>query len=154
MTFTRTAEVDIDAPVATVFGYVADLTKHPEWADQSMTMEHVGGPTAGPGATYRSHVVVDLPVGHHGEDATVVVRDVRAPTHVEYEATDSMGTYRWTIDLTDDGGRTHVTQSCERLAAPGWVKVVQPTMWRAMGRRQVASGLTHLRDRVEHATGA
>lgn len=154
MSFIRTLDVDIDAPVEEVFAYVSDLTRHPEWADQKMEVEHVGGPENGIGATFHTHVEIDMPVGHGKDDATVVVREVEAPRHLAYEARDSSGTYRWTIDLTGESGRTHVTQTSVRLDGPAWLKVVQPMVWRVMGRKMVANGLENLRDRVEHARGA
>src|SRR6476661_6763603 len=91
MTFIRTRDVDIDAPVEEVFAYVSDLTRHPEWADQKMEVEHVAGPENGIGATFHTHVDIALPVGHTKDDATVIVREVSAPTHMAYEATDSGG---------------------------------------------------------------
>jgi uncharacterized protein YndB with AHSA1/START domain len=149
--FVRTIEADIAAPVEDVFAYVCDLTKHPEWADQPMTIEHVGGPANGPGATFKTHVVIDLPVGHKGEDATVVVKEADAPRHhLAYEATGSDGHYRWTIDLTGDTAKTHVTQTCERLEGPLWVRVAQPLMWKAMGGKMVSHGLMKMKDRMEH----
>ncbi len=154
MTFVRTLDVDIDAPVEEVFPYVVDLTKHPQWADQKMEVEHVEGPENAVGATYKTHVDIHLPVGTQHDDATVVLREVDAPRHVAYEATDSSGTYRWTLDLDAVDGHTHVTQTCVRLDAPRWMKVVQPALWRVMGHKMVENGLTNLRDRVEHANGA
>jgi uncharacterized protein YndB with AHSA1/START domain len=148
--FVRTLEADIAAPVEEVFAYVSDLTKHPMWADQPMTVEHVEGPANGPGATFRTHVEIDLPVGHKGEDATVVVKEMVAPKHMQYEATGSDGHYRWTIDLTGDTATTHVTQTCERLEGPLWIRVAQPLLWKAAGGKMVSHGLTNLKGRLEH----
>ena len=86
-TFVRTAETDIAASAQEVYAFVGDVTRHPEWADQPMTVEHVSGPERGPGATYRTHVDIDLPVGHRGEDATVVVVDAVAAKRLAFEAT-------------------------------------------------------------------
>lgn len=147
--FLRTVETDIAAPAADVFAYVADLTRHPEWADQQMTVKHVAGPSQGPGATFETHVEIDMPVGHGHDDATVVLQNVVAPRHVAYEATDSAGHYRWTIDLTDSAVGTHVTQTVERLQGPLWIRLGQPLLWRAMGHKMVENGLAHLKDRVE-----
>jgi uncharacterized protein YndB with AHSA1/START domain len=154
MAFVRTHDVDIDAPAEEVFSFVIDLTRHPEWADQKMEVEHVAGPENGIGATYRTHVEIHMPVGTQHDDATVVVREAEAPHHVAYEATDGSGTYLWTIDLDAADGHTHVTQRCVRLDAPLWMRLVQPTLWRVMGHKMVENGLTNLRDRVEHANGA
>jgi uncharacterized protein YndB with AHSA1/START domain len=148
-TFVRTAETDIAASAEEVYAYLADLSRHPEWADQPMTVEHVSGPASGPGATYRTHVDIDLPVGHKKEDATVVVVDAVAAKRVAFEATGSDGHYRWTIDLTAQGATTHVEQRVERLDGPVWIKVVQPLMWKALGAKMVDNGLANLKDRVE-----
>ena len=147
--FVRTQQIDVDAPAERVYDYVADLTRHPEWADQQMTVTHVSGPEQGPGATFTTHVVIDLPVGHSSDDATVVVVEAVPQKRFVYEATDSAGRHRWTIDLTGSGGRTHVTQSVERLGAPLWFRLVQPVLWRAMGGKMVSNGLANLKATVE-----
>lgn len=147
--FTRKTETDIAAPAGQIYAYLADLTKHPEWADQEMTIKHVAGPLAGPGATFRTHVEIDLPVGYSRDDATVVVQQAISPRHLAYDATDSGGHYRWTIDLTDNGGTTHVEQRVERLDGPLWVRVTQPALWKAFGGRMVENGLANLKQRME-----
>ena len=146
--FVRTADVDIAAPPEEVFAYVADLTKHPEWADQPMTVAHVAGPASGPGATFETTVVIDMPVGHKDEKATVTVVEADAPRRMVYEATGSDGHHRWTIDLTGDTA-THVRQTVERLDGPLWIKAVQPLLWKAMGGKMVNTGLANLKQRVE-----
>lgn len=147
--FVRTCETEVAAPPEEVFAYVADVARHPEWADQAMTVEHIGGPTSGPGATFRTHVVIDMPVGSQKDDATVTVVEVDAPRHLAYEAVDGSGRYRWTIDLTGDAGGTHVVQRVERLDAPIWMRAIQPMLWRAMGGRMVSNGLANIKAQVE-----
>lgn len=41
----RTHQVFVDAPLQTVFDYVSDLTRHPEWSDGELRIEQV---TPGP----------------------------------------------------------------------------------------------------------
>ena len=147
--FTRTCETDIAVPADEVFAYVSDIAKHPDWADQEMTVEHVSGPPAGLGATYKTNVVIDMPVGHGKAEATVTIVEAEAPRHLAYESTDSSGHYRWTIDLTDQGDRTHVVQSVVRLDGPAWIKVTQPLIWKAMGGKMVVNGLANLKGRLE-----
>lgn len=148
--FVRKAETDIAAPAAQVFDYLSDVTRHPEWADQDMTVEHVAGPSRGPGATFKTHVEIDMPVGHGHDDATVVVQQAVASRYLAYEATDGSGHYRWTIDLTENAGATHVTQTVERLEGPLWIRLTQPLIWRAMGRKMVTHGLEQMKERLEH----
>ena len=147
--FVRSCETDVAAPPEEVFAYVADVTRHPEWADQKMTVEHVSGPPSGPGATFRTRVVIDLPVGSQKDDATVTIVESDAPRHLAYEAVDSSGRYRWTIDLTGSGDGTHVVQRVERLDAPVYIRAVQPLLWKAMGGKMVGNGLANIKARLE-----
>lgn len=149
MGFTRRQEADIAAPIDEVFAYVSDVRRHPEWADQEMTVTHVSGPESGPGATFATEVTIKLPVGHQRDKATVVVTEAAAPRHLAYEATDSSGRYRWTVDLTGNGGTTHVVHAVERLDAPVWFKVAQPVLWKVIGGRMVGNGLANMKQRLE-----
>jgi uncharacterized membrane protein len=49
--------VEVNAPRQEVFDYIADLTKHPEWATNPLEIETVSGGPATVGSTYRSSAV-------------------------------------------------------------------------------------------------
>ena len=150
MAFVRTCRVDTDASPATVHELVADLTRHPEWAHNRLSVWPTGGPGRGPGAHFASEVREVMPGARKPVRATIDVIDDQ--THrVVYEAEDAMGRYRWTVTMTPTATGTRVEQTCERLRAPAIVPVVQPVMWRLLGRKQVQGGLGNLKRLAETA---
>jgi len=50
----RTVNISIHAPVQTLFDYVSDLTRHPEWSDGELKIEEVVPGPIGVGKMYRS----------------------------------------------------------------------------------------------------
>jgi len=53
-TVVRVSQVLVRAPVQTVFGYVSDLTKHPEWSGGELKVEAVAAGPIAVGKEYRS----------------------------------------------------------------------------------------------------
>ena len=149
--FARTQEIDVTAPASEVYAYLLDFTRHPEWADQPMTMTHVGGPATGVGARYESHVEIKFPVGHSKDDAKIEVTEAVEPKRLVYEVHDNSGHYRWTVELTDGNGTTHVKQSVEGLERPWLIRTIQPMLWGAIGSKMVGNGLTNLKARLEQS---
>ena len=54
-TIVRTTQVLIRAPLQSVFDYVSDLTKHPEWSDGELRIEAVSPGPVAVGKEYSSH---------------------------------------------------------------------------------------------------
>jgi len=53
-TIVRTTQVLVGAPLQTVFDYVSDLTKHPEWSGGELKIEAVASGAIAVGKEYRS----------------------------------------------------------------------------------------------------
>lgn len=140
MVWMRQHSIVVDAPAATIYDYVADLTRHPEWAAQPMQMT-----ASGPG---EARSVVDfrgMPI-----KAKVKIVEERRPTLLAYESTDLAGHYRWTFDLEPAGDATKVTHRVERLSAPMWVPLIQSwLMWPMSGGPGSRQGLANLKRRLE-----
>jgi hypothetical protein len=150
MAFVRTCRVDTDASPVTMHELVADLTRHPEWAFNRLTVTHTGGPARGPGAHFSSEVRDVMPGARKPIAARIDVIDDQ--THrVVYEAEDAAGRYRWTVTMAPMATGTRVAQTCERLRAPAFIPLIQPMMWRLLGRKQVQGGLDNLKRLAETA---
>ena len=54
-TVIRTSQILIRAPLQTVFDYVSELTKHPEWSGGKLKIEPVSSEPIGVGKEYISH---------------------------------------------------------------------------------------------------
>ena len=71
------------------------------------------------------------------------------PSRFVCECRDDSGTYLWTFDLTSSPVGTTVHQTVQRIAAPAFLKVIQPLAWEMFGERQVVAGLAKLRVLLE-----
>ena len=147
MAFVRTCSVDIHAPIATAYELVADLTQHPRWVYNKLTMEHVSG--SGIGATYRSEVREAIPGSKKPIPGDIVVVENSPPNRFAFEAEDAAGRYRWTYAFREADGHTHVDQECVRLRGPFPIPLIQPMLWAMLGRKQVQGGLDKLKALAE-----
>jgi len=145
--FVRTCTVDISAPAASVYGLVADLTQHPRWVYNNLTMEHLSG--SGVGAKYRSEVRDVIPGSKKPIPGDITVVEDTPTSRLVFEAEDSAGRYRWTYTFEEAGGTTHVEQTCVRLRGPFPIPLIQPALWALAGRKQVQGGLDKLKSLAE-----
>ena len=143
MAFVRRCTADIAAPAAAVYPLVADLTQHPRWVFNKLTVEHVSG--SGAGAKYRSEVREVIPGSKKPIAAEIAVVEDTPTSRFVFEAEDAAGRYRWTYTFAEADGRTHVEQTCVRLSAPFYIPLIQPMLWAMAGRKQVQGGLDKLK---------
>ena len=145
MGFIRSQRATIDAPPVAVFDYVADFSRHPEWADQPMEMTVEGGAPVQPGSKFSTVIKFMGSVPAQGE-----VLEVQRPSRLVYDCTDSGGSFRWTFDIQPSGAGSAVTHTVERLRAPLYVKLTQgPLMWPLIGSRMVGNGLKNIKANLE-----
>ena len=149
MSFVRTVTATIDAAPETVFALVADLTRHPEWADQHLTVHHTAGPDHGPGAEYTTRASHILPHTTKSANGHVVVRESTPLRRFTYECWDEGGHYLWTFDLEPSGTGTRLSHTVQRLTGPLPVRILQPLMWKTFGGAQVRRGVANIKARTE-----
>jgi uncharacterized protein YndB with AHSA1/START domain len=145
--FVRTCTVDVAAPVANVYGLVSDLTQHPRWVFNDLTMEQLSG--SGVGAKYRSEVRGAIPGSKKPIPGDITVVEDTPTSRFVFEAQDSAGRYRWTYTFAEADGTTHVEQTCLRLMGPFPIPLIQPALWAMAGRKQVQGGLDKLKSLAE-----
>lgn len=104
----------INASPETVFGYVADITKHPEWAQagHKLQIEKTSEGPAAKGATFAS-------VGHQfGENHdTVTITEYEPGKRVVYEADGNAGTLRHWFEVSPADGGTQLTKGLDVVKA-------------------------------------
>jgi uncharacterized protein YndB with AHSA1/START domain len=149
MNFDRTVEIDIAAPPERIFGLVSDLRRHPQWAYNTLAVQHVDGPEVGPGACYRSMVTGVAPGSRKAIAGRIRVTKSDAPELFIYECTDDGGTYRWTFEVATWYEKTHVNHTVERFSSPWFVPYIQPLMWATFGVKRVRGGLANLKKLAE-----
>jgi len=97
-----------------VFDYVADLTKHPEWASHDTTVTAQTPGAVKVGSVYNT-------VGHQfgTQNEVVTVTDYAPNTKFGYESVGKIGIVRHGFDLTPAGDSTHVSK---------WTDIVKPSL--------------------------
>jgi hypothetical protein len=107
-------ETTIKATPEKVFDYVADLSKHPQWAshDTAVTAQSPGEIKVG--SVYNT-------VGHQfgTQNETVTVTDYAPNTKFGFESVGKIGTVRHGFDLAPAGDSTRVTK---------WTDIVKPSL--------------------------
>ena len=139
--------IHINASPEEVYRYVTDLSRHPEWASNTMEMT-VDGPVE-VGTTFSTAVKAFGTETNKGR-----ILEMQAPSRFVYECdTSASGLWRWTMTVTPENGGTKLSHRSEGLKVPGWFKVVQPIMFPLIGRKMMTKGLSNIKAKVEAGAG-
>ena len=142
----------IDAPPERVFEHLADVAKHPRWANpkSDMTMEQTAGTGPGPESVYRSSgVFVGKPVS---ADISVTAYDsprrftIRSDQHQEGKKD------VWYVNdytLTADGTGTRVSKQVTSNGNPAIFYLAYPAI-----RSDQMTSLRNLKQLAESGTGS
>ena len=144
--FGREESTYIEAAPEVVFCYVADISRHAEWAAQALNIVVERGTEHWPGMTFSSTVRIGR--GRFTAHGRVIIEE--PPVRFIYECKDFSGHYRWSMVLQAEGTGTRLTQRMERLQAPWWVCLIQAHfLWPLHGRPSVQNGLANIKARLE-----
>jgi hypothetical protein len=142
--FAREETIQIQAPASSVFDYVADVRRHPEWAAQRLEVrpqDRDGSPLS----TYDCTAHLGMPIR-----GTIRVVSADPPLRFAYECEDMSGRYLWTMSVRTLGGGSRLTMRVERLSGPFWVRLLQPIIiWPLIGLPGVRRGLANIKDQME-----
>ena len=107
-------QITINAPADRVFSYLADVTRHSEWAQPGhrLEIEKTSDGPIGQGATFRS-------VGHQfgrNED-TVTITEYVPNQRIVYQSAGNAGLIRHSFELAPAEGGVQVTKGFEPVKA-------------------------------------
>ena len=147
--FTREKTILINTSVDQAFSYVANISRHSEWAANPLEIRHTAGPESGEGATYES--VIHHPAGIAGAfQGGIRVLHEESPHRFVYETSDTTGQYRWSFLLSAEGKGCRLIHRMERTSASWIIRLLQPLiLWPLLGSRQVQAGLEHIKTNLE-----
>jgi uncharacterized protein YndB with AHSA1/START domain len=122
MAYSATYNVTIKAPPATVFDYIADISRHGEWgsADDKMkaTAEKAGPPAVG--ARYKAEGVLNGKVNQ----SVVTITAYEPPKRIAFDAEDSNSVFHHEFIFTPDGGGTRVERQVTMTKGPFYFPIV------------------------------
>jgi hypothetical protein len=122
MAYSAVYVVDVKAPQATVFDYVADISRHGEWgsADDHMkaTAEKPGPPAMG------SRYKADGMLNGKPNPSTVTITALDAPKRVAFDAEDSNSVFHHEFVFSAANGGTHVERHVTMTKGPFYFPLV------------------------------
>jgi uncharacterized protein YndB with AHSA1/START domain len=140
------ATTEINAPVDAVFQYVADLSRHHEWAAQRIQIDLDSSTAGGIGAkaSSRAHQFGRVNTNR------LIVTELSPPRRLAFEVEGREGHFRHSFDLTPVEGGTRVTKNFDVFKANFPVNLLQP-VFHFTAPRTLAGDLRRIKARLEQA---
>jgi Polyketide cyclase / dehydrase and lipid transport len=123
--------ISIQAPAGLVFDYVADFTRHGEWAGDDL---EVTKSTEGPVAVGSTFSTTAKQFGTQREQSTIT--ELAPGRMFAWDSTGSLGRVHHWFSLSDDGGSTTLTKGAEMVEPTFLAKI---TGWKLS--KDVPNGL-------------
>ena len=120
-------EISINAAADRVYNYVADFTRHGEWAGHGL---EVVKSTEGPVAVGTTFSTTAKQFGTQREQSTIT--ELSPGSAFAWESTGALGLARHRFSLAGDGGSTTLTKSAE---------IVEPTFLAKLTSWKVSRGI-------------
>lgn len=138
--------VTINASPEEVFAYVADITKHPEWAQPAHRLEiqKMSEGPIGQGSTFKS-------VGHQfgrNED-TVTITEYVPNQRVVYEASGNAGLLRHSFEVAPADGGVRLTKSVDIVQAKFPLTLLAPLVKMFIIPGSLDGDLQRIKQRIE-----
>ena len=139
-------EIMIDAPPEEVFTYIADLGRHPEWAQHKIEIKQTSPGEVRVGSTFTS--------GHIGKAPrdTVIVEDIAPNDRFVLVADGPEGRDRWSFNVYPERSGTRLVKGFENLSLPFWMMPMRPLLPR-MAAGTLDKDLRRIKERLEASNG-
>ena len=122
MAYSADYTVDVKAPQATVFDYVADVSRHGEWgsADDHMkaTAEKPGPPAMG--SRYKAEGMLN----GKQNNSTVTITALDSPRRLAFDAEDANSVFHHEFVFSASNGGTHVERHVTMTKGPFYFPLV------------------------------
>lgn len=146
-TVVRTHQVLVNAPLQSVFDYVADLTRHPEWSGGELKIEAV---TPGPialGKEYRSRGEVAI---QKSRPNTVRVTDYEPPQKFGFVANDpDFGDVSHVFTFIEQNGAVLITRTMTLSLNPIVALAFRLFIYPLIGHPSMEKSLASLKTKLE-----
>lgn len=139
------ASIEINQPAETVFAYVSDITRHPEWASHELVVEPADATPLGVGKLYHSHGVQ---FRRQLQDE-LTVTEYQAPSRFVFESDGKSGVWRHSLFVTPLGvGSCRVERRMDPVKLPLLGNLARPGIALGLPRR-IKADLSRLKTRLE-----
>ena len=137
--------VSIHAPAGRVFDYVADLTRHGEWAGHGL---EVTKSSDGPVAVGTMYSTTAKQFGTQREQSTIT--EMAAGKTFAWDSTGALGRVHHWFSISDDGGSTTLSKGAEMVDPTFLAKITSWKLSRDIPKG-IHSDLANIKARLEAA---
>ncbi len=146
MAYSAVYSVDVRAPQATVFNYVADVSRHGEWgsADDHMkaTAERPGQPAMG------SRYKADGLLNGKANQSTVTITALEPPKRLAFDAEDSNSVFHHEFTFSPAAGGTHVERHVTMTKGPFYFPLVL-AIFKSTVQKNYNGAMSNLKTKME-----
>ena len=146
MAYSAVYIVDVKAPQAKVFDYVADVSRHGEWgsADDHMkaTAEMAGPPAIG------SRYKADGMLNGKQNSSVVTITALEAPTRLAFDAEDSNSVFHHEFTFSPSNGGTRVERLVTMTKGPFFFPIVL-AIFKSTVQKNYNGAMTNLKAKLE-----
>jgi uncharacterized protein YndB with AHSA1/START domain len=146
MAYSAVYSVDVKAPEATVFNYVADVSRHGEWgsADDHMkaTAERPGQPAMG------SRYKADGLLNGKANQSTVTITALEPPKRLAFDAEDSNSVFHHEFTFSPAAGGTHVERHVTMTKGPFYFPLVL-AIFKSTVQKNYNGAMSNLKTKME-----
>lgn len=99
-------DIDIAAAIETVYAYLSDFSRHPEWSTGVVVMEQLTSGTPGVGTEFKASEIVPTKI-----TSFCKITVLEPPTRIGWQSTDHrVFRTQWAFELSTRDGGAHVVQ--------------------------------------------
>jgi uncharacterized protein YndB with AHSA1/START domain len=148
MAYTADYSVDVNAPQAKVFEYVADISRHGEWGSEAdhmkATAERAGSPAVG--SRYKAEGMLN----GKANPSVVTITALDAPNRVAFDAEDANSVFHHEMVLTPTSGGTRVDRHVTMTKGPFYFPLVL-AVFSGTVKKNYNGAMSNLKSRLESA---
>ncbi|HLQ16358.1 MAG TPA: SRPBCC family protein [Candidatus Eisenbacteria bacterium] len=146
MAYSAVYSVDVRAPQATVFNYVADVSRHGEWgsAEDHMkaTAERPGQPAMG------SRYKADGLLNGKANQSNVTITALEPPKRLAFDAEDSNSVFHHEFTFSPAAGGTHVERHVTMTKGPFYFPLVL-AIFKSTVQKNYNGAMSNLKTKME-----
>jgi uncharacterized protein YndB with AHSA1/START domain len=146
MAYSASYSVDVKAPQARVFDYVADVSRHGEWGSADDHMKAVAekpGPPA-MGSRYSAEGMLNGKPNH----SVVTITAIDAPKRVAFDAEDSNSVFHHEFTFSPANGGTHVERHVTMTKGPFYFPLVL-AVFKSTVQKNYNGAMSNLKTKLE-----
>jgi uncharacterized protein YndB with AHSA1/START domain len=146
MAYSADYAVDIKAPQATVFDYVADVSRHGEWGSADDHMKAAAdkpGPPA-KGSRYSADGMLNGKPNH----SVVTITAIESPKRLAFDAEDSNSVFHHEFTFSSSNGGTHVERHVTMTKGPFYFPLVL-SIFKSTVQKNYNGAMSNLKTKLE-----